>query len=118
MADEIVLGLSCEAVVSRAVKLLNSAGLQVIQSFDLRTARLLIPDCACPHHGTAACDCEYIVLLIYRGNNPPLTLIVHGYDNYSWLLLADSPGQDVDSQLAGLVSQILSSEHVLAVDED
>lgn len=44
-----------------------------MQSFDLRTARARHPDvegCACPHHGTTECTCQYVVALAY----PPVPL--------------------------------------------
>ena len=118
MADELVLGRPCEEVASRAVKLLNTVGFRVVQSFDLRAARSLIPDCACPHHGTVACDCQYIVLLVYDRNYPPLTLVIHGHDGYSWLVLADSPSEAGDPRFPESVIQMLSPEHFLTFEGD
>lgn len=113
MADEVALRLSCAAVINRTTQLLSSAGFSVVPSFDLRTARSLLPDCTCPHHGTTACDCDYSVLLVYSGNHPPLTLVVHGHDGYSWLLWVDGPDEVVDQQFLETVKQTLSVEHFL-----
>ncbi len=117
MAHEIALSLPSNEAANRMTKLLHTAGFRVIQSFDLRVARSLLHDCACPHHGTTSCNCEYIVLLVYRGNNPPLTLVIHGYDDFSWCLIADSSSQPLDPQFPEVVIQILSPERrVLAFE--
>lgn len=118
MADEFVLGLPCDKVASRAIELLNTAGCIVVQSFDLQVARSLTPDCACPDHGTTDCDCQYIVLLVYGTNVPPLTLVIHGHDGYSWLVVADSSGQEVDPVFLELVKQVVSAEHFLILEGD
>jgi hypothetical protein len=69
--DEIVPIISCE---------LDKAGFYVEQSFDLRSALALVPNCTCPHHGTALCDCQNKVLLVYGQAKTPATLVVHGHD--------------------------------------
>jgi hypothetical protein len=113
MADELVLGTPCEKVASRAIELLNTAGFIVVRSFDLLTARSLIPDCACPHHGTTDCDCQYSVLLVYGVNTPPLTPVIHGQDGYSWLMVTDNSGQTVNPIFLEVVRQLLSLEYLL-----
>ncbi len=72
---------------------LKPAHLQVATSFDLRTTRTAYTDCPCPHHGTAACDCQMAVLLIYGADAHPATLLVHSCDGRTCISLADFPGQ-------------------------
>ena len=72
---------------------LELAHLQVATSFDLRTIRTVDTDCSCPHHGTAACDCQMAVLLIYGADAQPATLLVHSSDGRTCISLTDFPGQ-------------------------
>ncbi|MBI3160100.1 MAG: hypothetical protein HYZ26_10935 [Chloroflexi bacterium] len=52
--------------------------LDVLQSFDLKGAESALKACSCPHHGTRDCECEYVVLLVYGGDEAPITLEGHG----------------------------------------
>jgi len=71
---------SCDQALLLTRTLLSQAGLSVVQTFDLNTARLGHHNCSCPHHGTYACDCQMIVLLVYGKPAEPATLILHGND--------------------------------------
>ncbi|MBI2332662.1 MAG: hypothetical protein HYU84_10975 [Chloroflexi bacterium] len=72
-----------------------------MQTFDLHDARSGLHDCPCPNHGTEDCDCQMVVLLVYRQNadastalnTSPATLILHGNDGQTWLSIADTPSQ-------------------------
>lgn len=81
----------CDEVVARLKPGLASAGLRVIQTFDLNAARLGLEDCACPDHGTSECKCQMVVLFLYEDPFEPLTLILHGNDGQTWLSLAEHP---------------------------
>lgn len=91
MPHEFSANLPCEKIVAEICRELNAAGFHVVQSFDLRSARALFPACTCPRHGTAQCDCEYSVLLVYGREPAPETLIVYGHDAQCWIALADNP---------------------------
>ena len=67
---------------------LTNLGFRVVQTFDLQVARLAHADCPCPHHGTDHCNCQMIVLLVYRKQDDPTTLVIHGQDGKTWLSLA------------------------------
>lgn len=78
------LPLSCNEAVDQVSKVLLDAGFQVERSFDLQSARgaLRAPElCPCPHHGTADCSCQYVVLLVSEGDDPPTSLIAHGQEH-------------------------------------
>lgn len=75
---------------------LSRAGLRVLRTFDLHDARAAIGDCPCPYHGTQACDCQMLVLLIYGQASLPATLILHGSDEETWFSLVNNPVQPVD----------------------
>lgn len=78
---------------------LASVHLRAVQTFDLRVARLAHPDCHCPHHGTANCNCQMIVLLVYQKKEEPVTLVIHGQDGRTWLSFASPMGQRPNQHL-------------------
>jgi hypothetical protein len=55
-----------EQVVGAITAALARRGYSLMRSFDLQTVRARHSEgCACPHHGTAECTCQYVVLLAY-----------------------------------------------------
>ena len=85
------LDMSGEYAAQLATQRMSQAGLPVQRSFDLRAAREAHPDCPCPHHGTAACSCQFIVLLVYpEADSAPVTLMVHSQDEHSWFELQEA----------------------------
>ena len=98
---------SCSSTVHWIRRCLSRRGLKVLQTFDLRDARLGIADCPCPHHGTTRCDCQMVVLLVYGQGTQPATLILHGNDGQSWLSLVNAPAQQVDASLRATIERAL-----------
>lgn len=86
---------------------LTNSHLQVMQTFDLHTARLGTEDCPCPNHGTNDCDCQMTVLLVYGKAVEPATLVLHGNDDQTWLSLVDTSMQHVNSIVQALIEQAL-----------
>jgi len=86
----------CDQFAVDVAQQLNGSGLQVVRSFDLQVARAAHPGYACPHHGTTACTCQLIVLLVYNRQGLSTTLMIHGSDGRSWIFLVDRPEQRVD----------------------
>jgi hypothetical protein len=84
----LVLDKTCDQALSWVNERLSSAGFRVVQTFDLQIARSAHPECTCPHHGEAECNCQMVVLLVYRKQEDPATLIIHGQENKSWISLA------------------------------
>src|SRR5512136_525982 len=80
----VILQADCEEAATQAVQLLSSAGLRVMRSFDLRSARADHAECTCPHHGTAECTCQFIVFLVYGQSGAPVTLVAHGHEGQTW----------------------------------
>jgi hypothetical protein len=68
---------SCDQALQATKTKLSQAGLLAMQTFSLSTARLGRHNCYCPNHGTDACDCQVIVLLVYGEAAEPATLILH-----------------------------------------
>ncbi|HBG74769.1 MAG: hypothetical protein A2X25_12090 [Chloroflexi bacterium GWB2_49_20] len=108
-----------EEAIPWAVQLLEKAGLQVIRTFDLREARLSHSNCPCPHHGTEDCDCQMIVLLIYKGKQAPASILVHSFQETTWFYLVNTPEHPIGRLLEMLIKktlpqpvpEVLESEH-------
>jgi hypothetical protein len=103
------IDFSCDQALRATKAKLSQAGLSAVQTFNLNTARLGTHDCSCPNHGTEACDCQMIVLLVYGNIPEPATLILHGNDGKTWLSIADTAIQKVDAQLLSNIRQVLAS---------
>lgn len=110
MAQMLTLDCLSEEAMRWTADALAQADLQVLASFDLRVARAAHTDCACPHHGTAACDCQMVVLLVYGRDGGPATLVLHGRDGRTHLSMADASGQRPPPKLAAALFAVLSSE--------
>jgi hypothetical protein len=97
-----------EEALTAAASLMEAAGLQVTRSFDLHATRAFKGGCACPHHGTAVCDCHYAVLLVRGPGTVPVVLLVHGRDGVTWFSLAPDPDNPaVAEALATTISDSL-----------
>jgi hypothetical protein len=98
---------TCEKTVRWLNERLTTAGLRVLQTFDLHEARLAVGDCPCPHHGTAECDCQMVVQLVYDGGAQPVTMMLHTYDGRTWLSLVDTPGQKAELPIRAAILKAL-----------
>ena len=115
MEDQGSLLVDCGRVAERLSLDLGAAGLRVTRSFDLQSARQALRDpesCPCPHHGTADCPCQYVVLLVDAGVGPRLTLVAHGHDGETHLSI-DGLGS-VSAPIAGIVQAAVSRLAALA----
>jgi hypothetical protein len=100
---------SCDQALQLTKKQLSEAGLRLVQTFDLHTARLGLHGCTCPNHGTEECDCQMIVLLVYGEGAEPVTLILHGNDGQTWISVTDNPLQRTDKKLLANIRQTLET---------
>jgi hypothetical protein len=48
------------------------------------------------------------VLLIYHGEQPPASLLIHSFQETTWLYLVDTPGQPVGQDLDLSIREILT----------
>jgi len=103
------LNVSCDESLARLKERLPSAGLHLVQTFDLQAARLKLEDCPCPHHGTSKCDCQMVVLLVYGSAAEPATLVLHGNDGETWLSLVNTLTQHPDPLLRSTIERALQS---------
>ena len=101
---------NCDEAVPWAIHKLESAGFQAMRTFDLQAARHAHLDCACPHHGTAECDCQMVVLLVYLANHPPASLLIHGSDETCSFFLVNTPQQSISLTMEENIQNALSQE--------
>lgn len=97
----------CADTVQWLRRRLSPRGLRVLQTFDLQHARLATADCPCPHHGTTACDCQMVILLVYSKAAAPVTLVLHSNDGRTWISLVNTPAQRADAALQTLIEKAL-----------
>lgn len=99
MSYEIPVQCSPPHAIAQIADRLWAAGFRVDQSFNLQLASQMNANCNCPHHGTSNCTCQVTVLLVYDASgNPPLTLLIHGYENQCLILIPDNPATNPDLQ--------------------
>jgi len=99
----------CDKACRRVQFQLAQAGLRAVQTFDLQSARHALSECPCPPHGTAECDCQMVVLLVYGKAEEPLTLILHGNQGVTWVSFAEGTGQMGDAKLMSAVQAALKA---------
>ena len=80
MNDSVVFDSCGETAAQAATAALNRHGFRVVRSFDLRSALSTHADCACPYHGTAQCNCQFVVLLVYSEASDPIVVTAHSRD--------------------------------------
>jgi len=99
----LLLDQDCREAVEWIIDRFSSAGLQAVCTFDLQVARQANVDCPCPHHGTDECDCQMVVLLVYKTGHQPISIVAHGYDGQTWFSVVDSPQQRADPKLEACI---------------
>ncbi len=109
VVGELVIRREYDVMLAEIRRRLESAGLRVQQSFDLRSALLEVLNCRCPHHGTARCTCQYGVLLVYGQGGGPATLQAHGRDGLFWLTLAPASFPQIPRDLESAIVQALTN---------
>lgn len=112
MATKLFFDRPCRETADVVVRMLSLAGLRAVRSFDLRSAAALAPDCTCPHHGTTECDCQYMVFLIYGGQQTMATLAVHGHSGHSWVEVTDRPIEHRDTALEQAILEALAGADI------
>lgn len=115
MTQLLVLESPCDAAVTQITQALTGRGLRTIHSFNLHSALTTQTACPCPHHGTNPCDCQMVVMLVYGTADSPATLVAHGHNGRTWLILIDTPEQHPSPDLTQAIFETLLD--ALPVDE-
>ncbi len=103
MSNCVHLRCDAEAAAQAMTAALGRRGLRVQRSFDLRAARAGHADCACPHHGTAQCTCQYVVLLVYSARGGPGVITFHGMDTECTGEVVEDVNSPANTQLASVL---------------
>lgn len=106
----LTLSCNCDKARRWIQTQLRQAGLRTMQTFDLQSARHAPGDCSCPHHGTAECDCQMAVLLVYGERGEPVTLILHGNGGQTWVSFAEDGAQQGNINLLSIVQETLENQ--------
>jgi hypothetical protein len=109
MNSLLLLNCPCDTALRWIKERLAQAGLRTMQTFDLQSARHAPQECPCPHHGTGACDCQMVLLLVYGEGSEPLTLLLHGNQGQTWISLVEEAQQSVVSTLGKEIREALES---------
>jgi len=107
ISPSLSIDFSCNEALQLTKKHLIEAGLRPVQTFDLHGARLVHDGCTCPNHGTAECDCQMIILLVYGEIAEPATLILHGNDGKTWVSVTNDPLHLPDQKLMSSLQRAL-----------
>ncbi|HUF39377.1 MAG TPA: hypothetical protein VMN57_12705 [Anaerolineales bacterium] len=97
-----------ETVIRQAAESLEAAGLRVFKTFDLRSACASFTDNNCPHHGSAPCDCQLVVLLIYGPDDPPISLVLHSHRGLTELQWDEAPESRPNPAGQAFIVQVLN----------
>lgn len=113
-----VLPEDTNEVVDLLSQELPKSDLQITRSFDLQATRAVHAGCSCPHHGTEQCTCQLIVLLVYEGQNPPITLVLEGRDGQTWVSRVSTPGEKILPHILDLIRTTLLPDTAVEVLTD
>lgn len=109
--------LSYEETIAQVIALIKSAHLDVLRTFDLKSACACGPDNVCPHHGVAPCDCQLTVLLVYGSHDGPVMLSGHACDGRIWFSLGNTPPPQMEPSLQTAIMRIMRDERYLVEAE-
>jgi hypothetical protein len=109
LASFLCIDHPCDQALDWLTRSLAGEGLRVLPTFDLHNARIGPGECPCPHHGTAECDCQMVVVLVYGEAEHPATLFLHGSDGQTWFSLINTPVQHADARIQSAIEHALGS---------
>ena len=101
--------LDYETVITRFTRQVEPLGMRVIRSFDFRSACASYPNLVCPHHGTSPCDCQMVVLLVYRGKVSPASVVIHSQRGNTKVDLVDHPNNRPGKELVEAIRLVLNA---------
>jgi hypothetical protein len=103
-----IVDIQCSKFVGPLKQAFSDAGLWSFQSFDLQSTRALHDNCTCEYHGTSQCTCELVVLLVYRALGDPITLVLDGRDERTYIFLIDEKGPSVRPATREMIERIIN----------
>ena len=113
MNESIVFNFDSETAIKAVMTTLARHGLYVTRSFDLRSALTTHGGCECPHHGTAQCNCQFVVLLVYGEAAEPVVITMHSRDNRTEAKIVHDATAIPDPRLAEAVMTVLMESAIM-----
>lgn len=104
---------NCNQVIEESISRLTQSGFTVVESFDLQVARANHNDCTCPQHGTDQCACQLAILLVYERDAFPVSLMVHGNQEWTEISIVETPDQKIKPALRTTIISTLQPGHSL-----
>ena len=102
MNDSLLFDCNGETAARAATEALTRHGFRVVRSFDLRAALAPLAahaGCDCPHHGTAQCTCQFVVLLVYDEKGAPAVVTAHSRDIQAQVRIVHDANTQPDPRL-------------------
>ena len=109
---------NCNQVIEESVNRLTQSGFTVVESFDLQVARANYSGCTCPQHGTDQCACQLAILLVYERDAIPVSLMVHGNQEWTEISIVDTPDQKIKPALRAKITSTLQPDYSLQSDHE
>lgn len=109
---------NCNQVIEESVNRLTRSGFTVVESFDLQIARANHTGCTCPQHGTDQCACQLAILLVYERDAFPVSLMVHGNQEWTEISIVETPDQKIKPALRTKIISTLQPGYSLHADRD
>jgi len=106
--SSLYLEMPSDEAIDWVIRRVGKAGMQALRTFDLQVARPDPADCPCPQHGTAQCNCQMVVLLVYEDGTQPVSLVAHSSGGRTWLSLIDTLQQHADPRLENAIRLALT----------
>lgn len=104
----LILDQPCDAAIEGVARQIGLVGLRAFRTFDQRIVQRAQVNCPCPHHGTAQCDCQMAVLLVYGGQTQLVSIVAHGHNGQTWFSMVDTPQQRADPRLEAAIRLALA----------
>lgn len=101
------LNMDSETIIAHLTRWLAYHGLRIVRGFDLQSACASFADKICPHHGDYPCDCQLVVLLVYRAGDSPASILLHTHRNKTDVDLIDSPNNHPSQQLEKIIRMVI-----------
>jgi hypothetical protein len=107
----LTLPLCFDEATRKVSKRLTEAGFAVVRSFDLRSVQSTSFGGVCPNHGTAACDCELAIFLVYAATGDPVPVLARSHNRRTWLSVVEtvSPSPHHQPTLVRALAELVAS---------
>ena len=104
MPYEQVFALESADVIQLLTDTLLASDCRLERSFDLRSALSRSSERDCPQHGTVACDCQFVILLVHAPEGV-MPIMLHECEGFTRLQF-DTPSDELQTCLLAAIRAI------------